>query len=112
MKVSELNQKNYEIYAQQSAYLQQSNQTNQSSNQSNQTEQDNSAQQVQPSDRVELSTGSRLLQRVNEAGSINETQRSEKVQEIKNQIEAGTYQAASPVQLAEAMVKDLIQEIG
>lgn len=105
MKISDITQKVRDIYAQNStATQQQSNQANMQQNVSNDTTQ-------QSADKVELSSGSRLLQRVNEAAAVSDVQRSENVQQIQSQVQNGTYEI-NPDKIAGAMMRDLIKEIG
>jgi negative regulator of flagellin synthesis FlgM len=104
MKVSDIAQKVNDVYAQNIAALQ--NQTTQGSNQN--VKQQESVPAV---DKVEFSSGSRLLQRVNEAADVMDVQRTEKIDQVRNQIQAGTYEV-NPDKIAGAMMKDLIKEIG
>ena len=108
MKV-DMTQKINELYSQNAALSQQVQQQNSGGEQDSKVEQ---SKNNQPADRVDISSGSRLMQRVNAAEDINSPERAAKVQQIKSQVENGTYQVASSEQLASAMMKDIIGEIG
>ncbi len=62
-------------------------------------------------DRVELSSGSRLLQKVNSAMRAEEPGRAEKVNMLKEQIQNGTYEV-KPEKIADSMLKDMIKNLG
>lgn len=62
-------------------------------------------------DRVELSSGSRLLQKVNSAMRAEEPGRAEKVNMLKEQIQNGTYEV-KPEEIADSMLKDMIKNLG
>ncbi|NDY42237.1 flagellar biosynthesis anti-sigma factor FlgM [Dissulfurirhabdus thermomarina] len=62
-------------------------------------------------DRVEFSTGSRLMQRVADVMKVEEPGRAEMVEALKQQVQQGTY-AAEPGGVADAMMRDLLKELG
>ena len=62
-------------------------------------------------DKVDLSSGSKLLQQVNEAMRAEEPGRAERVQAIGREVQAGTYQVR-PEQVANRMLTDLIKDMG
>ncbi len=62
-------------------------------------------------DTVELSSQSRLLNKVTDTIKTQEPQRAEKLQMIKEQVQNGTYQVDAE-KVANAMLKDLIKDLG
>ena len=62
-------------------------------------------------DRVELSSGSRLLQKVNSIMKAEEPGRAEKINMLKEQIQNGTYEI-KPEKIAESMLNDMIKDLG
>ncbi len=62
-------------------------------------------------DRVDISHGSKLLNKVNQTMKINEPERAAKVEKIKEQIQNGTYNV-EPEKIANAMLSDLIKDLG
>ncbi len=62
-------------------------------------------------DRVELSSGSRLLQKVNSAMRVEDPDRAEKINMIKQQVQNGTYEV-KPEKVAESMLNDMIKNLG
>jgi flagellar biosynthesis anti-sigma factor FlgM len=107
MKLSDLNQK-----AQLEAYFSKVQTTQESQNQQHMQQKVNqNPGQPQPSDRVELSSGSRLLQKVNEALKLADPERAEKVNFLKEQVREGNYERDA-VKIANGMMKDLLKELG
>lgn len=84
-----------------------------------QATQDSKQQQVQQQmqsqarecDRVELSSGSRLLHRVNEAMKVQDPERAARVEALKAQVQKGTYKA-DPSKVADSMIRDIIKDLG
>ncbi len=101
--------------AQMDAYLKNTVQNNQQvQNQQNQQEatgKNGAVQRTPRSDRVELSAGSRLLQKVEGAMRAEDPGRTEKVNMIKEQIANGTYNV-KPEKVAESMLNDMIKNMG
>ncbi len=62
-------------------------------------------------DTVELSSQSKLLNKVTDTMKAQEPQRAEKLQMIKEKVQNGTYQV-DPEKVANAMLKDLIKDLG
>ncbi len=62
-------------------------------------------------DRVELSSGSRLLQKVNSIMQAEEPGRAEKINMLKEQVQNGTYEI-KPEKIAESMLSDMIKDLG
>ncbi len=96
--------------AQMDAYLKNTAQVQQKQQQ----QQDNTAAkngQTAQKDRVELSSGSRLLQKVNSAMKAEEPGRAEKVDMLKEQVRSGTYEV-KPEKIADSMLKDMIKNLG
>jgi negative regulator of flagellin synthesis FlgM len=62
-------------------------------------------------DRVQISNGSKFLQKVNEAMKAEDPQRAERLQMIKEQVQNGTYEV-DPEKVANAMMKDLLKDLG
>ena len=61
-------------------------------------------------DKDELSSGSRLLQKVNEAMNIPDPERAARIQLLKKQVEQGTYKVDAD-KVALSMLKDLIKDL-
>lgn len=107
MKLSDLNQK-----AQLEAYFSKVQTTQESPNQQHMQQKVNeNPAQPQPSDRVELSSGSRLLQKVNEALKLSDPERASKVDFLKEQVRQGNYEP-DVVKIANSMMKDILKELG
>ncbi len=62
-------------------------------------------------DTVELSSRSKLLNKVSDTMHASEPQRAEKLQMIKEQVQNGTYKIDEE-KVANAMLKDLIKDLG
>ena len=62
-------------------------------------------------DTVELSSRSKLLNKVSDTMRASEPQRAEKLQMIKEQVQNGTYKIDEE-KVANAMLKDLIKDLG
>jgi len=62
-------------------------------------------------DKVDISHGSKLLNKVNQAMKAEEPQRAAKVQQIKEQVQSGNYKV-QPDKVANAMLSDLIKDLG
>ncbi len=73
----------------------------------------NRADQKSPvkTDTVELSSQSKLLNKVSDTMKTHEPQRAEKLQMIKEQVQNGTYKMDAG-KVANAMLKDLIKDLG
>ena len=71
------------------------------------------AQQKTPvsTDTVELSSQSKLLNKVSDTMKTHEPHRAEKIDMIKEQIQNGTYKVDAE-KVANAMLKDLIKDLG
>jgi flagellar biosynthesis anti-sigma factor FlgM len=107
MKLSDLNQK-----AQLETYFSKVQTTQESQNQQHVQQKGNqNPGQSQPLDRVELSSGSRFLQKVNEALKLADPERAKKVNFLKEQVQRGDYEADA-VKIANGMMKDLLKELG
>jgi negative regulator of flagellin synthesis FlgM len=63
-----------------------------------------------PVDRVELSTSSRLIQKIQEAAQAAPDVRAEKVAALKEQVDNGTYQVSSE-DIAGKMLKNFLLEM-
>jgi negative regulator of flagellin synthesis FlgM len=63
-----------------------------------------------PVDRVELSTSSRMIQKIQEAAQAAPDVRAEKVAALKKQVADGTYQVSSE-DIAGKMLKDFLLEM-
>ena len=61
-------------------------------------------------DRNKLSSGSRLLQKVNEAMNIPDPERAARIQFLKEQVRKGTYKVDAD-KVALSMLKDLIKDL-
>ena len=62
-------------------------------------------------DRVELSAGPRLLQKVETAMAVEDPERSARINFLKEQVQNGTYQLDAE-KVAQAMMTDLIKDLG
>ncbi len=62
-------------------------------------------------DTVELSSQSKLLNKVSDTMKTHEPQRAEKIEMIKEQVQNGTYNVDAE-KVANAMLKDLIKDLG
>ncbi len=62
-------------------------------------------------DRVELSSQSRLMQKVNQAMEAQDPERVAKVKEIKEQVQKGTYNIDTE-KVAQSMLTDLLKDLG
>ncbi len=62
-------------------------------------------------DRVDISQGSKLLNKVNGSMSTNDPERAAKVQALKDQVQNGTYKA-QPDKIANAMLNDMLKNLG
>ncbi len=62
-------------------------------------------------DTVEISSQSKLLNKVTDTMKAQEPQRAEKLQMIKEQVQNGTYQVDAE-KVANAMFKDLLKDLG
>ena len=61
-------------------------------------------------DKDKLSSGSRLLQKVNEAMNIPDPERAARIQLLKKQVQNGTYKVDAD-KVALSMLKDLIKDL-
>ncbi|MCK4425201.1 MAG: flagellar biosynthesis anti-sigma factor FlgM [Deltaproteobacteria bacterium] len=61
-------------------------------------------------DRDKLSSGSRLLQKVNEAMNIPDPERAARIQLLKEQVQKGAYKVDAD-KVALSMLKDLIKDL-
>jgi len=61
-------------------------------------------------DKDKLSSGSRLLQKVNEAMNIPDPERAARIQLLKEQVQKGTYKVDAD-KVALSMLKDLIKDL-
>jgi flagellar biosynthesis anti-sigma factor FlgM len=61
-------------------------------------------------DRDKLSSGSRLLQKVNKAMNIPDPERAARIQFLKEQVQNGTYKVDA-AKVAESMLRDLIKDL-
>jgi anti-sigma28 factor (negative regulator of flagellin synthesis) len=61
-------------------------------------------------DRDKLSSGSRLLQKVNEAMNIPDPERAARIQFLKEQVQKGIYKVDAD-KVALSMLKDLIKDL-
>ncbi len=105
MKISDNSSK-----IQMDAYLNQTQAASQGKVQEEQTAQASSSATIKK-DKVELSEGSRLLNKIEQASASEQSARADKVRQIKEQIEAGTYKVDAS-KIADSMLKDLIKDLG
>ena len=61
-------------------------------------------------DKDKLSSGSRLLQKVNEAMNIPDPERAARIQLLKEQVQKGTYKVDAD-KVAQSMLRDLIKDL-
>ncbi len=61
-------------------------------------------------DKDKLSSGSRLLQKVNAAMNIPDPERAARIQLLKEQVQKGTYKVDAD-KVAVSMLKDLIKDL-
>ena len=61
-------------------------------------------------DKDKLSSGSRLLQKVNEAMNIPDPERAARIQLLKKQVQNGTYKVDAD-KVAQSMLRDLIKDL-
>ncbi len=73
--------------------------------------QQQAASQVKKTDTVQISSRSRLLNKVQSSANSQEPQRTERLQMIKEQVQNGTYKVDAE-KVANAMLKDLIKDLG
>ena len=66
---------------------------------------------VVKTDTVEISSQSKLLNKVTDTMRAQEPQRAERIQMIKEQVQNGTYKIDEE-KVANAMLKDLIKDLG
>ena len=78
--------------------------------QAEETTQQQAASQVK-TDTVNISSRSKLLNKVHGSVDSQEPQRAERLQMIKEQVQNGTYEV-DPEKVANAMLKDLIKDLG
>ena len=83
---------------------------NNQQNKQAETTQQQAASQMK-TDTVQLSRGSRLLNKVHGNVNSQEPQRAERLQMIKEQVQNGTYKVDAE-KVASAMLKDLIKDLG
>ncbi len=102
MKISDMNQKAQMV----TSYM-----NNVQNTQNNQGPKPEKADVPAGTDRVELSSNSRILQQVNKAVKAEDPQRAEHVKMIKEQVQNGTYDV-DPEKVAQGMLKDLIKDMG
>ncbi len=62
-------------------------------------------------DRVDISPQSRMASEAVNATQVQEQERAQKVQALKEQVQNGTYEV-NPVKVADAMMRDLIKNLG
>ncbi len=102
MKINDTHQKLLESYLNQAQAVQGQQQV--------QNQQD-VQQQPQSSDKVDLSSGSRLMQQVNSAMNVSQPDRTAKVEALKQQVQQGTYQVDEG-RVADKMMADLLKDLG
>ncbi len=102
MKINDTHQKLLESYLNQAQAVQGQQQV--------QNQQD-VQQQPQSSDKVDLSSGSRLMQQVNSAMNVSQPDRAAKVEALKQQVQQGTYQVDEG-RVADKMMADLLKDLG
>ena len=83
----------------------------QNQSQQEDTGKNGAVQGVARSDRVELSEGSRLIQKVEGVMNAEDPGRAEHVNMIKEQVASGTYKI-TPEKVAESMLNDMIKNMG
>ena len=97
--------------AQMDAYIKNTAQTQNKQNQDGPDTASKAGQTPVRGDRVELSSGSRLLQKVNSIMKAEEPGRAEKINMLKEQVQNGTYEI-KPEKIAESMLNDMIKDLG
>ncbi len=90
-------------------YLNTQGVNNQQNRQAENAQQQNTAQVK--TDTVQISSRSRLMNRVQNTAGSQEPQRTERLQMIKEQVQNGTYKVDAE-KVANAMLKDLIKDLG
>ncbi|MGQ9812650.1 MAG: flagellar biosynthesis anti-sigma factor FlgM [Dissulfurimicrobium sp.] len=105
MKVSDLNQK-----TKIDPYLNQA-QRAQTIQRQRETQPQAINDQTRTQDRLDISARSRMLQKASDVNAASGAERNQKVQEITSQIQTNTYNINS-AKVAEAMMKDLIKDLG
>lgn len=68
-------------------------------------------QPIPAGDRVELSNSFRALRKINEMENIMDPARSQRVDNIKEQVKKGSYKLDSS-RIAEGMMRDLLKNLG
>ncbi len=106
MKVSDLNQK-----VQLEAYINKAQATQTQQQQQVQQQGSQEADKTKSMDRVQLSSQSRFIQKVNAALEAQDPERTARVDAIKEQVRQGTYQV-DPEKVAQGMLTDLIKDLG
>ena len=108
MKVSNLNQMSQQIngYLNKTQGIQPAQRQN-----GNQAQTGGDQSIVSDRDRVNISSGSRMLQNVNNVKTASATERAETVHAVGGQVQTGTYKVDSE-KVASAMMKDLIKNLG
>ena len=107
MKINDTQQKLLEAYVNQTQVIQ----GQQAQNQQNVQRQPQPQAQVQATDKVDLSSGSRLMQQVNSAMNAPQPERTARVDALKQQVQQGGYQMDTG-RVADRMMVDLIKELG
>jgi len=105
MKISDNSSK-----IQMDAYLNQTKATGQGKVQEEQSIQTSGSTAVKK-DKVEISEGSRLLNKIEQVSASEQSVRADKIRKIKEQVEAGTYKVDAS-KIADSMLKDLIKDLG
>ena len=100
MKINDTQQKLLEAYLNQAQAVQAQVQNQQ-----------NLQQQPQPADKVDLSSRSRLMQQINKAMSVEQSDRAEMVDALKQQVQEGTYKVDTG-RVANKMMTDLLKDLG
>lgn len=106
MKINDTHQKLLEAYLNQ-VHAVQGQQAQQVQHERNASQQ----QATQSTDKVDLSSGSRLMQQVNKAMYVKEPERTAYVNALRDQIQQGTYQVNAE-KVADKMMTDLIKDLG
>ena len=100
MKINDTQQKLLEAYLNQAQAVQGQVQNQQ-----------NLQQQPQLADKVDLSSGSRLMQQINKAMNVEQSDRAEMVDALKQQVQEGTYKVDTG-HVADKMMTDLLKNLG
>ncbi len=90
-------------------YLNTQGVNNQQNRQAENAQQQNTTQVK--TDTVQISSRSRLMNKVQNTAGSQEPQRTERLQMIKEQVQNGTYKVDAE-KVANAMLKDLIKDLG